>query len=159
MHAEVADFFLAVSELVPFVAYVNDLQWARAGTADLLGTLFSSIDFARSGSAVAFGYVSLAVIVATRSRRAHAARLVGRQLADVIELKPLSREEVGDVIGSMLGIEELPAAFVERVSREAAGNPFFVQEIMRVLINTGSVYAHGGEWAARKEIPAIDIPT
>lgn len=159
VHTAVADFFLAVSDVVPFVACVNDLHWARAGTVDLIGTLLSAIELRekRLGRRV-----RICCVGSYRSDEVEArpcARLVGRQLTDVIELKPLSREEAGEVIGSMLGIEKLPPAFVARVHSEAAGNPFFVQEIMRALVNSGSVYALGGEWTAREDVPAIDIPT
>ena len=158
LHAQVADFFLAVSELVPCVAYVDDLQWARAGTADLIGALFGSIDVRekRLGRRVRLCLLGSYRDDEVRSRPF--ARIIDRQLADIIELKPLSRAQVGELIASMLGIKEPPVAFVERITREAAGNAFFIQEIMRALVNTGAVYVQGGEWATREEIGTINIP-
>ena len=87
------------------------------------------------------------------------ARVVARELADVIELKPLSRDEVGESIISMLGIEVLPllSSSVSAARRQAIRSSF--RRSCGSLINAGSVYAQGGEWAAREDIRAIDIPT
>ncbi len=159
LHAEVAEFFLAVSELMPFVVYVDDLQWARAGTADLLGALIGSIELReqRLGRRV-----RICVLGSYRNDEIVSrpfARVIDRQLADIIELRRLSRDQVGELVASMLGSDAPPTAFVERISQEAAGNAFFIQEIMRALVNTGAVYVQGGEWATREEIGTINIPT
>jgi hypothetical protein len=38
----------------------------------------------------------------------------------------------------MLGIEELPPAFVDRVCAETGGNPFFVEEVSAAWSNTAT---------------------
>ena len=51
------------------------------------------------------------------------------------------------------------ADFVDRVSAETAGNPFFVEELMRALVEQGSVYLKEGHWAAAAAVGELDIPT
>jgi tetratricopeptide (TPR) repeat protein len=59
----------------------------------------------------------------------------------------------------MLGVDQLPDAFVERVTDETAGNAFFVEEVMRTLIENESVYLEKGQWAAREQIGDLPIPS
>ena len=58
-------------------------------------------------------------------------------LADEIALSGLSEREVGELIEATSALET-PAAFVQSVSRETAGNPFFVQEICSHVGETGA---------------------
>ena len=71
VHTAAADFFLAVSELVPFVALVNDLHWARAGAADLLGTLLGSIELREKRLGRRVRICFLGSYAATKSKCAH----------------------------------------------------------------------------------------
>lgn len=58
----------------------------------------------------------------------------------------------------MLGIDELPDSFVDRVARETAGNPFFIGEVVRSLVERGSIYLERGRWSADRPIGVLEIP-
>src|SRR5262249_47875012 len=75
-----------------------------------------------------------------------------------VRVEPLTRNEVSTLLGSMLGIDELPAGFVDRVARETAGNPFFIGAGMRALVERGSVYLEHGRWSADRPIGGLEIP-
>lgn len=50
-------------------------------------------------------------------------------------------------------------AFVEAVCRETEGNPSFIQEIVRHLVESGAVYAHGDRWTSdAQRIEDLGIP-
>ncbi|MCA1682529.1 MAG: protein kinase [Actinobacteria bacterium] len=56
---------------------------------------------------------------------------------------------------------ESPAelAFVDAVCRESDGNPYFIQEIVRHLVESGAVYAHGDRWTSdAQRIEDLGIP-
>ena len=60
----------------------------------------------------------------------------------------------------MLGIEEARRwHFVDRVCAETGGNPFFVEEVMRSLVEHGGVYIEDGGWATSDDIAQLDIPS
>jgi len=161
MLEQLSEFFVGVSDLTPFVIYVNDLQWAQAGTTDFLTHMILRItQRERAGERV-----RLAVLgsyrddeVTDRPLEELLDNLRSRDALDTITLGPLDVEQVGRLVGSMLGIEQLPEAFVKRVTEETAGNPFFVEEVMRALVENGTVYLQEGQWAASDDVGKMDIP-
>lgn len=157
---QVTEFFVRVAEFAPYVICIDDLQWAAAGTVDLLGYLIRRVALAEQAGQ----RIGLAVLASFRDEE-----IEGRPLAPMLTersgqyeslaLQHLDRAHVGQLLGSMLGIDQLPEAFVERVADETAGNAFFVEEVMRTLIENGSVYLEEGHWAARERIGELPIPS
>ncbi|HTJ24155.1 MAG TPA: protein kinase [Gemmatimonadaceae bacterium] len=161
MIGQIGEFFVAVAERAPFVLYINDLQWARSGTLDVLTNLSRLIAVRERGGARA----RIALLGSYRDDEIDGRPLENalRGLRDHHELRvalvaPLSRDEVSALLGSMLGLDELPEGFVDRVRRETAGNPFFVIEVVRSLVERGSVYMERGRWAADRPIGYLEIP-
>ena len=157
----VCEFMFAVAERAPYAIYVNDLQWARAGTLDVLLNLSRLVAARERGGLRA----PLAVLGSYRDDEIDG-RPVERWIrvlrdnheVNSVRLEPLTRGEVALLLESMLGIDELPDSFVDRVARETSGNPLFVSEVMRSLVERGSVYLEGGRWSADRPIGVLDIP-
>jgi serine/threonine protein kinase/tetratricopeptide (TPR) repeat protein len=157
---QVTEFFVRVADFAPYVICVDDLQWAAAGTVDLLSYLIRRVALAEQAGQP----IGLAVLASFRDDE-----IEGRPLAsmltdrsgqyELLSLQHLGRSHVGQLLGSMLGVDQLPDAFVERVTDETAGNAFFVEEVMRTLIENESVYLEKGQWAARERIGDLPIPS
>ncbi len=156
-----SEFFVEASRLAPYAIYLNDLQWAGRGPAQIIAHLAMRVrDDQESGHPV-----RIAILGSYRSDEVE-----GRPLADVVktleshalaielELQPLGEREVARVACSMLGVDAVPEEFLSRLARETSGNPFFVQEVMRVLFENQTVYLLDGRWAARNEIGELSIP-
>ena len=77
-----------------------------------------------------------------------------------IELQPLSGEESEDLVTNLLEISELPSSLQQRILEKAEGNPFFVEELIRTLIESGVVVRDesGSRWQATAEIEGISLP-
>lgn len=74
-----------------------------------------------------------------------AARAAGRYKE--IRLASLDKEESRHLVAELLGSHQLPAGLQSMIERQAEGNPFFIQEILRSLIETGRIEADGqGRW-------------
>jgi tetratricopeptide (TPR) repeat protein len=153
---ELGALFVSVAARTPYVLYFNDLQWARPATIEVLINLLSRL---RNGAGV-----RLALVGSYRSDEVEGrplARLLSFDTEGsvvIVPLAPLAPAEIARLLGSMLGIEALPVPFVERVARETAGNPFFVEEVMRSLVDRGAVYLESGAWAATTAIGELEIP-
>ena len=161
MISQIGEFLVAVAERSPFALYVNDLQWARAGTLNMLANLSRLIAVRERGGT----RVRLAIFGSYRDDEVDGRPIEQwlRSLRDNHELRsvrvePLARGEVAALLGSMLGIDELPDGFVDRIARETAGNPFFISEVMRSLVERGSVYLERGRWSADRPIGVLEIP-
>jgi class 3 adenylate cyclase/tetratricopeptide (TPR) repeat protein len=76
-----------------------------------------------------------------------------------IALVPLAQEHCSLLLHNLVG-ENLPAAFRGEVLRKTEGNPFFIEEIVRVLIAEGALTQdlHTKAWRLTKPVDALSLP-
>ena len=159
-HEERLLFFDAVAQVFSNVArqqsllfYADDLHWADRGTLWLLGHLLRQLREER--------VLIVGAYRETELDRAHplAKSLVDwnrERLATRIVLRRFSQTETEDQLGALLG-ESISGDFAAAVHRETEGNPFFVEEVLKALIESGSVRRESGRWK-RCELTDLLIP-
>ena len=162
LREQLTGFFVGLADVLPFAVTIEDLHWARSGLTEALAHLANAIAIReRTGLPVRL------VLLGSFREDEVDGRPVARLLADPgfessverIGLTPLDRPQVGLVLASMLGVDRLPKAFVERVWEETGGNPFFVEEVMRTLLEVGVVSLEDGVWSTRSSVGEIPIPS
>jgi tetratricopeptide (TPR) repeat protein len=148
-HEERLLFFDAVVQVFSNIArrqsllfYADDLHWADRGTLWLLSHLLRQLRNER--------VLILGAYRETELDRAHplAKSLVDwnrERLVTRIILRRFSESETGDQLGALLG-EQVSGEFAVAVHRETEGNPFFVEEVLKALIERGSVRRESGRW-------------
>ena len=62
-----------------------------------------------------------------------------------IALRPLSTEESRELVANLLAIESLPIEVRDFILKRADGNPFFVEEVIRMLIDRGAIVREGDQ--------------
>ena len=75
----------------------------------------------------------------------------------MIELEPLSPEDSGLLLGELLATE-LPARLQELLVDRSEGNPFFVEELVGMLIDRGLLARENGHWTAIESASEFDVP-
>src|SRR5207247_6064458 len=75
-----------------------------------------------------------------------------------IVLEPLSARDAQGLVGMLLAVDDLPAPVRERILERAEGNPFYLEEIIRVLIDSGRIRLEGERWRAAEDIADVEIP-
>jgi class 3 adenylate cyclase/tetratricopeptide (TPR) repeat protein len=158
-----AEVFSAVQTLVegtsrqqPLVIVCEDLHWADVTSLTLLERVLALTD-----------RIPLLVLCVFRPEREHgcwqlketAARLYHHRHTD-LWLDALSADESGSLVGHLLRVEDLPDALRTKILDHAEGNPFYVEEIIRALIDDGAIVfgQNSGRWRATREIASIPIP-
>jgi class 3 adenylate cyclase len=86
-----------------------------------------------------------------------ARELFGEALVEM-HLEPLSETDSRDLVANLLEIESLPNRVRESILSRAEGNPFFVEEVIRMLIERGGIERHEDRWIANAEVSSVDIP-
>jgi predicted ATPase len=86
-----------------------------------------------------------------------ARELFGDALAE-LRLEPLSEAESRTLVANLLEIESLPDHVRGVILSRAEGNPFFVEEVVRMLIERGVIVARGDQWVATSDIGTVEIP-
>ncbi|HET7467081.1 MAG TPA: adenylate/guanylate cyclase domain-containing protein [Candidatus Dormibacteraeota bacterium] len=138
----------------PAVLVCDDVHWADSASVGALQQVLTSIT-----------PLPVLLILSTRIERASqgwrlvaAARdLFGDALTE-IRLEPLSLEDSRTLVSNLLTIESLPVQTRDAILAKAEGNPFFVEEVIRMLIDRGGIVQDGERWVATDQAASIDIP-
>jgi adenylate cyclase len=85
-------------------------------------------------------------------------QFVEKENVDLLYLKPLSSDHVTEISENLLKIPRLPRSLVEDMVRKADGNPFFLEEIIKLLIAKKILYKKGREWLATDQKIEFSIP-
>jgi class 3 adenylate cyclase/tetratricopeptide (TPR) repeat protein len=76
----------------------------------------------------------------------------------MLDLGDLSARQTRQLVASLLGTSDPPPEVLEFVEARADGNPFFVEEVLNSLIESGVVVEADGEWRAVERIDAAAVP-
>ena len=82
----------------------------------------------------------------------------GATNAAAIDLSPLNAENTRALIAELLSLEALPAALRGEIVSRAEGNPLYVEEFLRMLIDQGRIEQRDGTWEAVGDISTLAIP-
>jgi pentatricopeptide repeat protein len=140
----------------PVVLVCDDLHWADPASISLLEHLFKLSESA-----------PILFLCALRPDRDAPGWNLKLQAADQyayrtteIDVRPLTADDSDLLINSLLTISDLPLALRENIIAKSEGNPFFVEEVIRTLIEGGSVIRDesGSHWVATSDGSDIEIP-
>jgi predicted ATPase len=75
-----------------------------------------------------------------------------------IRLQPLAEDDSRELVSNLLEIESLPEQVRNQILERSEGNPFFVEEVIRMLIGRGAIVRSGNRWIADESINSVEIP-
>ena len=130
-------FLEALAQQQPLIIVIDDLQWADEALLDLLEYLTDRI------TNVPVLFLCPARPDLFERRRDWGA---GRRNFTTISLESLSKEESSDLIDALLKTEEIPTVLRHTILTRAEGNPFFMEEIVRMLIDQKVLINEDGCW-------------
>ena len=135
----VRDYFEALSSTYPVVLLLEDLHWADDSSLDLLSQLPARLSHHR-----------LLFLCSARpalfERRAEWGQSFPRHT--LIELKPLERGESMLLVREILQkVENLPPELEEIVADSAEGNPFYVEELLKMMVEEGVILKGEEHWS------------
>ncbi|HEU5228649.1 MAG TPA: adenylate/guanylate cyclase domain-containing protein [Ktedonobacteraceae bacterium] len=118
----------ALATQQPLIIIVDDLQWADAALLDFLEYLTERI------TTVPILFLCPARPDFFERRRDWGG---GKRNFTTIELEALSRDESSELVDALLNSDDLPEVLRNTILTKAEGNPFFVEEILRMFIDQG----------------------
>jgi class 3 adenylate cyclase len=151
---EVTEFLKNASTSAPLVLVLEDLQWADKGSCSLLQHLARRLAGARLLLAISCREAELEPSHPIREALPHLRRESGFW---ELPLKGLRESEVKELV-AVLAEQEVPRALVLALHQETEGNPFFVQETLKHLIETEVLYQEQGRWTSKAAISDIGLP-
>jgi tetratricopeptide (TPR) repeat protein len=136
---------LRESQVQPLLLVFEDLHWIDAETQALLNTLVESLPTA---------WFLLLVNYRPEYQHGWGSKTYYTQL----RLDPLPPTSASQVLQALLGedasLEPLKQLLIERT----AGNPFFLEESVRTLVDTGVLVGERGAYRLAQALPTIQVP-
>jgi class 3 adenylate cyclase/tetratricopeptide (TPR) repeat protein len=133
----------------PLVVVVDDIHWAEPSLLDLLDDL---VDRTKD-------VPLLLLCIARPDLLDHRPGWGGgKRNATNLVLEALANAQANDLLGS-LASSTLPPDVVSRISDAAGGNPLFIEEMFRMLVDGGSVRQEDGQWVAGESLADGAIPS
>jgi DNA-binding SARP family transcriptional activator len=141
----------AIATRRPVVLVIEDVHWAGAATLSLLEHL--SRGCVRSRVLLVATYRE-DELEPTHHLRALRRRLEREAVASHVALSRLGREQVEELVRA-LGDADDAAALARTLHERSDGNPFFLEEILRDLGETGRLHDTGGRWSLDEPAGAV----
>jgi class 3 adenylate cyclase/tetratricopeptide (TPR) repeat protein len=147
--AEISDalrrLLLRAAEVRPQVVVFEDLHWIDQATEALLTFTTDSIPTSR-------------VLYLFTYRPGYTPPFGDRTYHTRIALAPLSDAGTVRMAQAMLATEQLPEALVALIVQKAEGNPFFVEEVVKSLQETGAMQRQGDRYVLARPVDDIVVP-
>lgn len=144
----VRELLIKWAELRPTVIIMEDMHWADTSSLELL----ESLQRLAAKHRLMFINVFRQGYLEKDGARVAAGALM------VIELQPLETTDGEALINNMLQIKGLPYNVKEQILVRSGGNPFFIEEVVRSLIDEGAVVKRDGGFEVTSSIEQVVIP-
>ena len=146
---------LTLAQQNPVVVALEDIHWADHSSLELLDHLFALI----TQAPIAFVLLSRPKQESPANWAKLDAALEGyRPYFLEVPLKPLSGEASGNLVCGLLDGSILPHKLGEVILNKSEGNPFFVEEVLRSLIEQGVLARANGAWKVTGLVDNFQVP-
>ena len=145
-HDALVAWLLAEAEQQPVLAVWEDLHWADPSTLEFLGLVLDQVPTAR-------------MLTLLTCRPEFQPPWASRSHLTQITLTRLGRAQVEAMITSLTGGKALPATVVEQVVAKTDGVPLFVEELVKMILESGLVREAGDHYVLTGPLPPLAIPS
>jgi len=130
----------------PFVAFLDDLHWLDPTSELFLSQWVDALQGARSLLLVNF-------------RPEYRADWMQRSWYRQIALAPLGPEAIQELLDDLLGRDPSVAGLAARIHQRTGGNPFFTEEVVQGLIESGKLEGKRGAYRLIDAVQRLEIPS
>jgi len=159
-HADQQRLFDSLVEMVqaltrrsPLLIIFEDVHWADSGTLALVRRLSRHVPAMPLLLVLTYREVELGE---SRALNDLLYELSRQRLGERLKLTRLSHDETAELLAVMFAGQPGPE-FVDLIYRETEGNPFFVEEVCKALVDEGRISHQSGHWQA-SSLAEMGIP-
>ncbi|MGI9622361.1 MAG: ATP-binding protein, partial [Acidimicrobiales bacterium] len=134
----------------PVLFVVDDIQWAEPLFLDLVEHL---VEWVEDAPILILG---LARPELRDVRPALTER--GGRVSTVVPIEGLDPRATEQLAAMILGSDRLPDDLVDRLPDSTQGNPLFVREFIRMLVDDGTIARAGDGWEMAIDADAVEVP-
>ena len=149
LHDAWTKYLAALGNTGLVVVVVEDIHWASEPLLDLLADVVDRLE-------------DTAVLVLCPSRPelldSRPSWGTGSLNASSLTLAPLSSGDATRLLEALLDSEAIPGQVAAQILEPAEGNPFFVEELLSMLVEQGAIEEHDGGWVATERLAITNMP-
>ena len=131
------------------VLVIDDIHWASEPLLDLLGDVIAGLE-------------QTAVLILCPSRPELLDRRpswgTGQLASSSLTLAPLTPRHSEMLLHALLDTDALPAHVADAILEPAEGNPFFVEEMLAMLVEQGALEEREGGWSVMDRLGTAAVP-
>ena len=136
---------LRESQVQPLILQFEDLHWIDSETQAMLESLVESLPTSR-----------LLLLVNYRPEYQHG--WANKTYYSQLRLDPLPPESAGEILNSVLGNDHGLQSLKELLIERTEGNPFFLEESVRTLVETKVLVGERGNYHLEKKVESTQVP-
>ncbi len=136
---------LRESQVQPLCLVFEDLHWIDSETQAFLDSLVESLPTAQ-----------LLLLVNYRPEYQHG--WGSKTYYTQLRIDPLTPESAHELLENLLGADAGLRQLKEILIKRTDGNPFFLEESVRTLVETKALVGERGSYHLEKELPGIQVP-
>ena len=147
------ELFRALAAERPLALVFEDLHWADRSSLELLEALLPMVSESR--------LLLLLIHRPGLDRTAELLELIETRHAASyarIELTPLDESSSDTLLAEFVGDGDLPPSLRRRIGRQARGNPFYLEEVVRTLVAQGALERRTEGLFATGEVQSLEVP-
>ncbi len=136
-------YFSSLAGKQPLIVCLEDLHWSDPSSLDLIRAVLLNCN-----------YPALFLLVyRTPFEKLQQRVLAGIEMSsNSVELQDLSLPDTWKMIRSLLKAEEVPTGLKQFIEENTQGNPFYLEEVINSLIESGTLVVSGGAWTMTRPI-------
>ena len=144
------EILVALTQRGPTIICLEDLHWADPSSLNLLRFLLSEFRYPALFLCIYRPPLSLFT--------SHEQSGLGK-LYQEIRLQDFSLSEAQEMMESLLNTEKVPPELRHFIQEKVEGNPFYLEEMINALIDSGTLSRDHGTWKLTRSIVESEIPS
>jgi TOMM system kinase/cyclase fusion protein len=145
-HEALVAWLLEEAERQPVLAVWEDLHWADPSTLEVLSLMLDQVSTAR-------------MLTLLTCRPEFRPPWATHAPVTQVTLTRLGRTQVEAMIPSLTGDKTLPTEIVEQVIAKTDGVPLFVEELVKMVMESGLIQEQAGHYVLTGPLPPLAIPS
>lgn len=134
-----------LSKRQPLLLNLEDMHWVDTASLGVFDQILTAIQNRR-----------IMALLTQRSQFSHA--WASMAFYRQINVRELPARDARTLLTAFFGSNEVPTAVGERVMEKAGGNPFFLEQLLNNLADSGAVVQRGGRWVLAGDIESLTVP-
>ncbi len=140
------DLLKFIAQKKPLIVIIEDLHWADTATIELINYIGRNIENKS---------ILLGLVYRPLKRKEE---FIEKEWTTIITLKELSKEASLELVSNLLNLKEIPEDLKNIIVNKSQGNPFYIEELIKSLIEQGYIVEEKGTWQFKRDIRILQLP-